>query len=180
MAPLFYVAYFLPRWTGGGLETVSVTAMAVLFAAIEISDVLDGYIARKYNLVSELGKVIDPFADVLSRITYFYCFAIEGIMPYWMLLVLLYRELGVTFLRMVLIRRGVAMAASLWGKAKAVTYAGAGIVGVFVLALAALVPESGVYAIWANIALVLFALCVVSSVGSFLNYVAQALPRLKE
>lgn len=179
LAPLFFIAYLLPQW-GSGLEVVSVSAMVLLFIAIETSDVLDGYIARKYNLVSDLGKVIDPFADVLSRLTYFYCFAIEGIMPYWMLLILLYRELGVTFLRMMLIQRGVAMAASVWGKAKAMTYAAAGIVGVFVLSLAILVPESSFFALWEHIVLVLFALCVISSVGSFLTYVKKAAPQLKE
>jgi CDP-diacylglycerol--glycerol-3-phosphate 3-phosphatidyltransferase len=179
LAPLFFVAYFLPQWTGG-LETASVVSMVVLFAAIEVSDVLDGYIARKYNLVSEIGKVIDPFADVLARLTYFYCFAIEGIMPYWILLILLYRELGVTFLRMMLIRRGVAMAASFWGKAKAVTYAGAGIIGLVALSMAALVPESSMFALWHTAALVLFVLCAVSSVGSFAAYVIKAVPELKE
>ncbi len=179
LAPLFFIAYLLPQW-GEGLEVLSVSAMVLLFIAMEASDVLDGHFARKYNMVSELGKVIDPFADVLSRLTYFYCFAIEGIMPYWMLLILLYRELGVTFLRMMLIRRGVAMAASKWGKAKALTYAAAGVVGVFVLSLAILVPESSFFALWENVVLVLFALCVISSVGSFLTYVKEAAPQLKE
>jgi CDP-diacylglycerol--glycerol-3-phosphate 3-phosphatidyltransferase len=179
LAPLFFIAYLLPEW-GSGLELLSAIVMAVIFVMIEASDVLDGYIARKYNLVSDLGKVIDPFADVLSRLTYFYCFAIEGIMPHWMLLVLLYRELGVTFLRMMLIRRGVAMAASLWGKAKAITYAAAGVVGVFVLILAALAPETPALVMWQRGVLALFALSVLSSVGSFITYVRHAVPQLKE
>jgi len=59
----------------------------------------------------------------------------SGLMPAWIFLVLLYRELGVTFLRMVLIRRGIAMAASVWGKAKAMTYALGGVLGVVYYAM---------------------------------------------
>ena len=129
LAPLFYISYFLPLWTGS-FNTLSSILILSIFAGIEISDFLDGYLARKYNLVSDLGKVMDPFADVLSRITYFLCFAFTGLMPLWVFLIIIYRELAITFLRMMMMGKGVVVAASIWGKLKAITYAVSGILGV--------------------------------------------------
>lgn len=129
LAPLFYISYFLPVWTGSFNSLSSILILSI-FAGIELSDFLDGHLARKYNLVSDLGKVMDPFADVLSRITYFLCFAFTGLMPLWVFLIIIYRELAITFLRMMMMGRGVVVAASLWGKLKAITYAVSGVLGV--------------------------------------------------
>ena len=109
LSPIFFVVYFLPDWTGGG-GGISAAAVLLIFVVIEVSDVLDGYFARRLGLVSDIGKVIDPFADVMSRMTYFFCFTLAGLMPAWIFLLLIYRELGATFLRMLLIRRGIALA----------------------------------------------------------------------
>jgi len=130
LAPLFYISYFIPVWTGS-FYNLSTILIISIFIGIELSDFLDGYLARKYNLVSDLGKVMDPFADVLSRITYFLCFAFTGLMPLWVFLIIIYRELAITFLRMMMMGKGVVVAASLWGKLKAVTYAVSGVLGVF-------------------------------------------------
>ncbi|MCF7954037.1 MAG: CDP-alcohol phosphatidyltransferase family protein, partial [Spirochaetales bacterium] len=119
LAPLYFAAYFFPDWLGHSTALFTWIVLAI-YILIELSDVLDGYIARKYNCVTDLGKVMDPFADVFSRLTYFVCFTVSGIMPAWVFLIILYRELGVTFLRMVMIKRGTAMAASIYGKFKAV------------------------------------------------------------
>lgn len=122
LAPAFFLVFFLSRYFTDGLSLIMLLISWIIFAYGEISDVLDGYIARKYKLVSDLGKIMDPFADVVSRLTYFLCFSIIGIMPYWAFYVILLRELIVTFVRMVLIKNGTAMAASIWGKLKAVIY----------------------------------------------------------
>src|SRR6056297_1303261 len=114
LAPIFFAAFFFSEWTGAG-HIVLLVVLALVFAVMEVSDFLDGYFARKYQLVTEIGKVIDPFGDVMSRMTYFFCFTLIGLMPAWIFLILLYRELGITFLRMLMIRRGIAMAASIWG-----------------------------------------------------------------
>lgn len=129
LAPIFFILYFFPLWTGTGAAAASVLLL-IVYILIETTDVLDGYIARKYNLVTEIGKVMDPFADVFSRITYFVCFTVTGLMPAWVFLIILYRELGVTFLRMVMISKGTAVAASVLGKIKAVIYAVSSIFGI--------------------------------------------------
>ena len=90
---------------------------------IETTDVLDGHLARKWDQISDIGKVLDPFADVVSRMTYFICFTAVGVIPVCVLTILIYRELAVTLMRLLQIRKGVGMAASIWGKLMAATSA---------------------------------------------------------
>jgi CDP-diacylglycerol--glycerol-3-phosphate 3-phosphatidyltransferase len=190
LSPVFFVFYFLPEWTGtdtavsqsavgSPIPVISAGAVVLIFVIIEVSDVLDGVIARKFGLVTDIGKVIDPFADVMSRMTYFFCFTLSGLMPAWIFLVLIYRELGATFLRLLMIRKGVAMAASIWGKAKAVTYALGGILGVLHFFFLQVLPDYRILVEGAAVAaLVVFVLGALSSVLSFGTYVARALPDL--
>ncbi|MFP4425712.1 MAG: CDP-alcohol phosphatidyltransferase family protein, partial [Spirochaetaceae bacterium] len=131
LSPLFFVLFFLPEWTGS-YHLVTVVLLWIVFFAIEISDILDGAVARRKNIVSDLGKLFDPFADVISRLTYFITFAAVGIMPAWIVLLILYREYTIIFLRMMMYRTGTAMAARKGGKLKAVFYAVSGGAGILV------------------------------------------------
>ena len=169
LAPLFFISFFLPLWTGG-FNGVSAYLILVIFTGIELSDFLDGYLARKYNLVTDLGKVLDPFADVMSRVTYFLCFAFTGLMPLWIFLIIIYRELAITFLRMMMMNRGIVVAASLWGKLKAVTYAISGILGVLVVSFDRLGVFKGSMGLLKVILIVVFYLAAFASVASFLVY----------
>lgn len=103
-----------------------------LFLAAALSDVWDGYVARKYNLVSDLGILLDPIADkllVVSTLVPIYIVSHRpaggseipwwGELPLWVLVVLLGRELVVTLLRGFAVRRGVVIAADRSGKYKA-------------------------------------------------------------
>ncbi len=103
---------------------------------LEITDVLDGYLARKHQLVSDIGKLMDPFGDVFSRITFFFCFAQSQLFPYWPILIIIWRELSITFMRAILIKGGVTLAASKGGKMKAVFYFLASAYGSIILLLA--------------------------------------------
>ena len=169
LAPLFFISYFLPQWTGRFNE-ISAYLILLIFAGIEISDFLDGYLARKYNLVTDLGKVLDPFADVLSRITYFLCFAFTGLMPLWVFLIIIYRELAITFLRMMMMGRGIVVAASLWGKLKAITYAISGVLGVAVVGLDRLGLFSGSMDLLKMLLLIVFYFAAFASLMSFFIY----------
>ena len=179
ITPLLLLVFMVPEWTGSWILTSSVL-LWVLYVLIEASDVLDGYIARKYNMVSDLGKVLDPFADVLSRITYFVCFSAIGLMPVVILAILLYREFSITFLRMVMIRKGVAMAASIWGKLKAVTYAVAGVLGFLTVSIERLDILTRQFSIIRMSTQVVFVLAAVASVASFITYLKGAWPVLKD
>ena len=134
LAPVFFVLFELaipgPAWL--------IIPVCVSFALMEISDLLDGHAARTLKQESEIGKVLDPFADSLSRLTYFVAFAGAGILPLWILLVLIYRDVAVAYIRVMVSRGNVLMPARTSGKVKAWVYAFAGIGGVVDFSLAKL------------------------------------------
>lgn len=169
LSPLLFVAFFIPVWTGS-FQIVSIIIVWFFFLIIETTDILDGHLARKWNQISDIGKVLDPFADVVSRMTYFICFTGVGVMPIWVLTILIYRELAVTFMRLLQIRKGVAMAASTWGKLKAVTYAVSGVAGFFVISIDRLGFFTSISSTLTLLAQIVFVLAAVASIGSFLTY----------
>lgn len=139
LAPVFFILFQLPEWTGT-MSTPIIVLLWIVFLIIELSDVLDGAVARRFNQVTDLGKLLDPFADVLSRMTYFITFAAVGIMPVWIVLLILYREYSIIFIRMIMYRTGTALAARKGGKLKAVFYAIAGGAGILVAMTRSLEP----------------------------------------
>ncbi len=138
LTPVFLLVFFLPIWLKGfvdaqmlqSLSVISAWSLLAIALVCELTDFLDGYIARKYNMVSDLGKVLDPFSDVLIHVTYFICFTFVGLMPVWTLTFIVYRELGITMVRMLSMQQGIALPANWWGKIKTVLYAITGIMGI--------------------------------------------------
>lgn len=134
LTPLFLVLFFIPAWLGGGdlqpiFNQISAWSLLAIFAICELTDILDGHIARKYDMVTDLGKVLDPFSDVIIRVTYFLCFTMVGLMPVWAFAIIIYREFGILLVRMLAMKQGIALAANIWGKGKAVLYAVSAIAG---------------------------------------------------
>lgn len=66
--------------------------LGMIFMIAGVSDVLDGYIARKYNLISKLGSALDPFADKLMSFTVLITFTIIGLIPFWILIPMILKE----------------------------------------------------------------------------------------
>jgi len=170
MAPLFFIAFFLPLWFGPQLNKLSVVLLLVLYACTELSDLLDGLIARKYKLVTDLGKVMDPFADTFSRLTYFVCLSKVGVMPIWTFILIMWREFAIVFLRMLMMGSGKAVAANIWGKIKAVLYAISALGGILFVATQRLVEESQLLEVGSTVVTALFVLSAIASVLSFTTY----------
>ena len=91
---------------------------AIVFTAAAITDVLDGYLARKLNVVSVLGKLIDPLADKLIVMATLVWLVPMGRIPAWAVIVLLAREISITALRSVAASEGVIISAGQEGKTK--------------------------------------------------------------
>ena len=91
---------------------------AIVFSIASITDYLDGYLARKYNLVSNLGKMLDPLADKLLISSAFIMLVSLDFMPAWIACIIVGREIAVTGLRSILAEHGEDVAASMLGKYK--------------------------------------------------------------
>ncbi len=130
LAPIFFLLFFLPRWVPNS-GTLCIIFIWIVWGTIELSDIADGALARKRGLESAAGKFLDPVADVVSHLTIFLCFILVGVMPGWIFLILLYRELGVSFLRLFALGRGITFGAYWPGKIKTIVYALAAFNGMF-------------------------------------------------
>jgi CDP-diacylglycerol---glycerol-3-phosphate 3-phosphatidyltransferase len=123
ISPLFPLLYLQREMFGlslGGLSYI----LLILLIISECSDIFDGILARKFNEVTDLGKVLDPMADSITHISLFLAFT-QGIVKLPMLLVLVffYRDLFVSMLRTLCALRGIALAARFSGKMKAILQA---------------------------------------------------------
>lgn len=92
---------------------------AAIALLLEITDLADGWIARRYGVVSDFGKLFDPFSDAFSRFTLFLGAYAVGAADLWMILAIYYRDSTVAFLRSIAATRNVVVAARQSGKIKA-------------------------------------------------------------
>ncbi|MGL1901593.1 MAG: CDP-diacylglycerol--glycerol-3-phosphate 3-phosphatidyltransferase [Fibrobacterales bacterium] len=105
--------------------------MVIVFMA---TDFLDGYIARKMNEVSTLGKYLDPFSDKISNMTIFMCFMVSGYASVWMIALIYFREASVETLRTLAANEGIVISARRSGKWKTAIQ-GAGVMWILIGAL---------------------------------------------
>ncbi len=111
----FFVAALL--WDGGQNQTLRYVSAAIFIVA-SLTDMLDGKIARKYNLVTNFGKFMDPLADKLLVCSALICLIELGQIPSWMVIMIISREFIISGFRLVASDNGVVIAASYWGKFK--------------------------------------------------------------
>ncbi len=91
-----------------------------IFIIAALTDALDGYIARKYNLITNFGKFMDPLADKLLVSAALICFVQMQLIPAWVVIIIISREFIISGFRLVASDNGIVIAASYWGKVKTV------------------------------------------------------------
>jgi len=104
---------------GGIMEYVDWIAL-FLFVGASITDLIDGKIARKYNLITNFGKFMDPLADKLLVCAAMICLVEMGRIPSWVVVIIISREFIISGFRLIASDKGVVIAASYWGKFKTV------------------------------------------------------------
>ena len=100
--------------------TVPLLITLVLFTVASLTDYLDGYIARKHNLITNFGKIMDPIADKFLVLSAFFMFMNKSLIAGWMFYLICAREVIVTVLRLIAMGRGTTLAAEYAGKLKTV------------------------------------------------------------
>ena len=115
MVPFFVAAILLSPY-----EPVLKWVAIIIFITASITDLFDGKIARKYGLVTNFGKFMDPLADKLLVCSALICLVANGALKEWMAIVIISREFIISGLRLVASDNGVVIAASYWGKFKTV------------------------------------------------------------
>lgn len=89
-----------------------------LFAIASLTDGIDGYVARKFNQITDFGKLVDPLADKLLVMSALLILLEQGVLQAWACIIILAREFIVSSLRSIAASKGVVLAASFWGKLK--------------------------------------------------------------
>lgn len=112
MIPIFVVFMLIPSIPYGTYIA------ATIFIIAALSDLLDGYIARKHNLVTNFGKFMDPLADKLLVSSALICFVELDLIPTWIVIIIIAREFIISGFRLIASDNGVVIAASWWGKLK--------------------------------------------------------------
>lgn len=114
----FIPVYMVFMYLSGGEANLWMWIALGIFILASITDFVDGYIARKYNQISDFGKFLDPLADKLLTIAAMVIFCQWDMIPAWALMLILTREFAVTGLRLVAVGKGNVIAAGWSGKVK--------------------------------------------------------------
>lgn len=117
LVPVFVIAFYYEVKMGQSVLLIS----TIIFAVASTTDFLDGYLARKYNLVTDFGKFMDPLADKVLVTASLVCLVEIARIPAWMVIIIITREYAISILRAIAASSGKVLAASKGGKAKTAT-----------------------------------------------------------
>ena len=113
----FLVVFLLTGWGG---EANRLICLAI-FVAASVTDWFDGHLARKYNLITNFGKFMDPLADKLLVCSAMICMIELDKLPAWVVIIIIGREFIISGFRLIAAENGIVIAANYWGKFKTVS-----------------------------------------------------------
>ncbi|MGL4337279.1 MAG: CDP-diacylglycerol--glycerol-3-phosphate 3-phosphatidyltransferase [Turicibacter sp.] len=178
LIPFFVISFYIPNlvfntftFNDYKIPYANVFAL-VIFLIAALTDFIDGYIARKYNMVTDLGKFMDPLADKLLVTAALLMLLENTLIPGWVVLIILSREFIVTGFRMMAASKGVVIAAGWLGKLKTVVQ--------FVMISSLLLLNYPFELINLPIDQVFIALAVVLTLASGIEYIYKNIGVLKE
>lgn len=168
LATPVFLFFLVPGWFGQfiGLDQWGRYVAAVIFVLASITDMVDGNIARKQNMVTELGKFLDPVADKLLVTSALIAFIRTDNLSVWAVFIIIAREFIITGFRVIAAGRGVIIAADKWGKIKTV---------VQIVAIVAILIRNFPISLFTDfpLGMVLMYIAVVLTVISGVNYIVK-------
>lgn len=159
MVPL--IMFFL--MTESISEPLKSIIAAGIFILASVTDWFDGRIARKYNLITNFGKVMDPLADKLIVFAVILCLVKTDVFPVWCAMLILARDFLVMGMRVIAVAEGISVAASIWGKIKTTLQ-------MISMVIAILFGASSVPALWVVVRIAIYA-STLATVISGISYV---------
>ena len=165
LIPFFVFFLLAPYFEGYG----NLAALGIFIVA-SLTDMLDGKIARKYNLVTNFGKFMDPLADKLLVCSAMICLVATGQLAAWIVIVIIAREFIISGFRLIASDNGVVIAASYWGKFKTVFQ---------ILMVIVLILDVG-HPVFAVLETVLVYTALILTVISLIDYVVKNRDVLRE
>lgn len=145
----------------------------IIFGVASITDALDGHIARKYELVSNFGKFMDPLADKMLTTAAFLGLMFTGYCNVWWVFLILFREFGISSMRLIAAAEGVVIPANMWGKVKTTLMMTLTPLTMFLLFLqknVGVLPDTFPMVIFSNVCM---GICTVATLVSGIVYLVQ-------
>lgn len=131
----------------------------VIFIFSGLTDILDGFIARKYNMITRFGTLMDPLADKLMILTVLFCFYIRGILPIWVFCIIFLKEFAMLLGATRLYKMEIVIPSNIFGKAATVAFYIAIVFGLFRF----------------KNTIILFVIAIIMAIVAFINYGAYYL-----
>lgn len=135
----------------------------VFFTISGITDVLDGFIARKFNLVSNFGKLVDPLADKLTQISVLASLVKDDIIPFWILVIVILKELLMVVGASFLYGKDVVVYSKWYGKLATVLF-------YLAIVISLITKQLNITGFWSNFDLVIYCIALVCTVFSLIMY----------
>ena len=154
----FLVVFMLTGWGGEANRWICLA----IFVVASVTDWFDGHLARKYNLITNFGKFMDPLADKLLVCSAMICMIELGKLPAWVVIIIIGREFIISGFRLIAAENGIVIAANYWGKFKTVSQ--------MIMIILLIVDLGGAFAILTQI---FIWLSVALTVISLLTYIMQ-------
>lgn len=154
----FLVVFLLTGWGGEANRWICLA----IFVAASVTDWFDGHLARKYNLITNFGKFMDPLADKLLVCSAMICMIELDKLPAWVVIIIIGREFIISGFRLIAAENGVVIAANYWGKFKTVSQ--------MIMIILLMLDFGGIFAVLTQ---VFIWLSVALTIISLLTYIMQ-------
>ena len=154
----FLVVFLLTGWGGEANRWICLA----IFVAASVTDWFDGHLARKYNLITNFGKFMDPLADQLLVCSAMICMIEVDKLPAWVVIIIIGREFIISGFRLIAAENGIVIAANYWGKFKTVSQ--------MIMIILLMLDFGGIFAVLTQI---FIWLSVALTIISLLTYIMQ-------